>query len=87
VPIPQAAVVIVEFGAVDPASWYGELVVQNNDLEVLQAARADSEASERCEESAEDAVHKASASAAIIAGQRPQPSIRHPQVGLVSSRD
>jgi hypothetical protein len=76
----EAPVGLGQFGPVDLAAQHCELVTQDNDLDVLRATRRHREASEGAEESVQDAEHEASASAGIVAGQTPRPSIRHPQV-------
>ena len=77
----QGPVVVVERGSVDLAAEDGELVAQHDDLEVLGAARTDSETGERSDEAVEDARHDRSASAAFRPGQRPRPNIRPPHGG------
>ena len=61
----QAPVGVTELGAVDLAAQHTELVAQHDDLKVLGAPRAHSEANQRNQQ----AVHEDSASAHIAAGQ------------------
>ena len=86
--LQQAPVGVGDHRSVDLPAQDCELVARHDDLEVLRAARTYSEAKQRNEETADNAVHEDSGSARIAAGQRPRPSFRHPQgeVGLCSTQ-
>ena len=64
-PGEQGAVVVVECGSVDLAAQDGELMAEDDDLEVLGSAGTKSEKSQSDDEAVNDARHSYSASAAF----------------------
>ena len=79
-------VLVGESWPVVQAVQHCELVTQHDDLKVLRASRAHSQASQRGEEPAQNATHGFPGCQPIMPGQRTRPYFGHPQAELVRLR-
>ena len=77
----QGPVLIGDAWSVALAVQHCELVAQHDDLKILRASRAHSQARQRHEQPVQNATHRTSGCKRIMPGQRTRPNIGHPQVG------
>ena len=82
----QGPVLIGDGWSVALAVQHCELVAQHDDLKILRASRAHSQACQRHEQPVQNATHRTSGCKRIMPGQRTRPNIGHPHGRLVTGR-
>ena len=74
----QGSVLLRDGWSVVQAVQHCELVTQHDDLKVLRASRANSQARQRHQQPVQNPTHRTPGCRRIMAGQRPRPHLGHP---------